>query len=455
MQQEHVLNERNIKKLLIKLSTPAIFGMLVMALYNVVDTIFIGRSVGPLGIAALSIVFPIQMIIMSFGQLVGIGAASVISRSLGAGEIEKANLTLGTALTFTIIISVLLTVFGLIFSRQLLLLFGATEMIFTYAKEYFDIIMFSSILFIIAMSSNSILRSDGRAKDAMYTMIVGAVLNIILDPILIFGFKMGVRGAALATVISQFIAVCYVIGVIQSKKSTLSVKLHDVRLNLPILREITAIGFSFFARNIAGSVVFASINNVLGSYGGDIAIAAYGIIQRFTRFIIMPMFGIAQGVQPIIGYNYGAKLYLKVLEAKNIAIKYATILGTVGFLVVELFSRPLVTIFTNDPQLIDVCSKAMKLMFMLFPIVGFQVVTTTVFQALGKAIPSLIFSLSREILFLLPLVILLPKMFSLKGVWIAYPVSDIFSFVLTGVFYLRLRRELKNLALSAHQEVAG
>lgn len=417
-------------------------GMIVMALYNVVDTIFVGRGIGPMAIAGLSIVFPVQIIIMGVGQLVGIGSGSAISRYIGAKEENKAKQVLGNAVIFTFFASLLISVTGFIFIDPLLVLFGASEQIMPYAKDYMEIIVFSSILFTIAMASNNILRAEGRAKTAMMTMIIGAVLNIILDPIFIFALKMGVKGAALATVIAQFIAVIYVIIKLKNGSKTLAISFHHLKPDFKILSEIIAIGMSSFLRNIAGSLIFALINNKLGYYGGDIAIAAYGIFQRMLRFLFMPLFGIAQGLQPIVGYNYGANRMDKIKEANQTAIISATVLATIGFIVIQLFSRTLFSVFTTDQELIEVGSKASKMLVILIPLVGFQVVGTTIFQALGKALPSIFLSLSREILFLIPVVIFLPSYIGIKGIWLAFPISDLLAFLLTLILYLKMIKSL-------------
>jgi len=443
MQNNNVLADRDIKKLLFKLSLPATAGMIVMALYNVVDTIFVGRGVGALGIAGLSIVFPIQMIVMAFGQLLGMGGASVVSRSLGEGNIRKANSVVGTIFSSTLIFSVIITIGFLVFKEQLLILFGASEGIYPYAKDYYEIIVFASILFITAMSINNLVRAEGHAKVAMNTMVIGAVLNIILDPIFIFTFNMGVRGAAWATVISQFIAVVYIIRFINSGKSILKIKIEHLKVKLPILKEIFAIGISSFMRNVAGSLVFALFNRALGANGGDLAIAAYGIVQRFLRLLVMPTIGIAQGMQPIAGYNYGAGRFDKVREVNKIAIIWATCVASFGFFVAQLFPSQMMMIFTDDPELIAMGANAMRLMMLLIPVVGFHIVGTTIFQALGKALPSFILSMSREILFLIPLILVLPKFWGLNGIWLTMPISDILSFILTAIMFYNLVKHLK------------
>jgi putative MATE family efflux protein len=443
----HILADTHVGKLLFKLSLPATTGMLVMALYNVVDTIFVGHGVGSLAIAGISIVFPIQIFVMALGQLLGIGAGSVVSRSIGENNLDKAQRVLNTTFTTTIFVSVLLMSLGLIFTKQLLGLFGASPTIYPYAKEYYQIIIFASILFITAMSSNNILRAEGQAQAAMKTMIIGAVMNIILDPIFIFVFKMGIRGAALATVIAQLIAVMYVIRFLRSGKASLRLEKLHLRIDFPILKEITVIGMSSFLRNVAGSFLMALINNTLSGYGGDLAVAAYGIVQRVLRFFVMPIFGIAQGMQPIVGYNWGARRIELVNRVMRIAIASSTLLICVGFAAVELWAHLFVAVFTSDPALIKLAAHAMRTMFLAIPFVGFQAMSTTAFQALGKAGEAMILSLSREALFLIPLILVMPRFLGLDGVWYASPIADTLAFFLTLVLTLRLMKSWKTVTL--------
>lgn len=437
MKNNHILADDNIGKLLFKLSAPATLGMFVMALYNVVDTIFIGHSVGRLGIAGISIVFPFQMFVLAIGQTLGIGGASLISRSLGAGNIEKAERTLGNVIFSVVIFGISFALFGSFFIDDILKIFGATETILPYAREYMQIILFGTILFTFLITSNNIIRSEGKAKVAMGTMIISAVINIILDPIFIFGFKMGVRGAAIATVIAQFISVIYIIYFFHSGKSVLKFKLINLKLNFPLLKEVFAIGASAFARQSAQSFLIIILNNSLGLYGGDLSIAVFGIISKLIRFIIMPIFGIAQGLQPIAGFNYGAKKYQKAWKAIKLALISGVSVSTLGSLLIISFPKTLMMIFTNDTILINQGVHSLKLFILAFPLVGFQVVGATVFQAFGKAIPALFLSLSRQILFLIPLILILPRFFHLDGIWLAFPVSDVLATLVTLMMLFR------------------
>ncbi len=444
MENRPILADDNLKRLLFKLSLPAITGMFVMALYNLVDTIFIGRSVGALGIAGLSIVFPIQMIIMAVGQLLGIGGASVISRRLGEGNIEQAKKVLGTIYTSIIILGLSITIISTIFKTQLLQTFGATEAILPFALDYYEIIILATIFNITSMTSNNLVRAEGHAKVAMLSMIIGAGLNIIFDPIFIFVFDMGIRGAAIATALAQLIAAIYIISFMNSKDSILNIKLKNLKLNFHIIKQVFSIGISSFMRNVAGSIVFIVMNRSLGYYGNDLSIAAYGIVQRFLRFLVLPTIGIAQGLQPIAGFNYGAKQYDKVKRVSKLAILWASCLTSIAFLVAELLPRQMMMIFTDSPELIDVGANAMRLMMMMVPIVGFQIMATSLFQALGKATPALITSMSREIIFLIPAILILPRFFGLNGIWFSTPLSDLLAVLLTLGFFLKIKKELND-----------
>ncbi len=440
------LGEERISKLLINLSVPATIGMMVNALYNLVDTIFVGRGVGALAIGGLTIAFPIQMVIMAFAQMIGIGAASAISRSLGAKDIERADYVAGNSFLLIVILSSIIAAIGLIFTEPMLRFFGSTDTILPYAKDYITIILWGSIFFSFAMSSNNLIRAEGNAKVAMATMLIGAILNIILDPIFIFVFKMGVKGAALATVISKFVSFIYVLTYLYSGKSSLKVKLHHLKPKLRIMIEILTVGFASFARHVAGSVVAIVVNNSLRIFGGDMALIIIGILHRVIMFVFMPLFGVVQGMQPIVGFNYGAKKLDRVKETLKLSLITTTAIATFGWLIIELFPFAIISIFTREPEIIEKGTTIMRIVISVIPLIGIQIVGATLFQALGKAVPSLILALLRQVLLFIPLIIILPRVLGLGllGIWIAYPAADILSVVLTVIF---LRNELKKMNL--------
>ena len=432
-----------IKTLLWKLSIPAMTGMFVMSLYNVVDTIFIGRGVGTLGIAGISIVFPIQMVVMGIGQMLGMGAASLISRSLGADNMKRAERSLGNAIFLILLLGGTLAIVGLSTSTFLLRLFGATDTILPYAKQYLDIILLGVVFHEFSMSANAIIRAEGNARVAMISMFIGAVLNIALDPIFIFALGMGVRGAAIATVIAHVTTTLYLVRYFLSGKSSLRIRVRNFILEWAVVKQIMAIGFAAFIRTAAGSFVAVIIYRALGSYGGDVSIAVFGVIHRVMRFAIMPNMGIAQGLQPILGFNYGARRYDRGIEAIRRAAITATAFSIGAFLIMFFFPGPIMRIFSTDTALISEGTHAMKLMFIALWLVGFHIVGSTIFQAIGKAIPTVILSTSRQILFLIPLVLILPRFFGINGIWLSFPIADTLSFMVTLVMVIPQMREFQ------------
>lgn len=440
--RNEMLGNENISRLLFKLSLPATIGMIVNALYNIIDTIFIGRWVGLDAIGGLAIAFPIQMLIMAFAQMIGIGAASSISRNLGKKNIEKADHIAGNSFIAILILSFLFVIFGLTFTEPLLYIFGATDTLLPYAKDYITIIFMGSIFFSFTISSNNLVRAEGKAMVAMLSMLIGTVLNIILDPIFIKVLDLGIRGAALATIISQFCSFVFILIYLYSGKSSLKVKLHHLIPDLNIMKEIFTIGAAPFARQVAGSIVAIVINNSLKFYGGTLEISILGVINRITMFLYMPLFGIAQGLQPIVGFNYGAKKASRVNEVIILAIKVSTIAACLGFIVTQSFPDTIISIFNNDTALVENGSRVLRIVIAMIPFIGLQIVGATVFQAIGKAVPSLILSLSRQVLFFIPLALILPLFIGLNGIWLAFPIADFLSAGVTGIL---LKKEVNHI----------
>jgi len=436
------LENEKITKLLMRLSLPATIAMIVNALYNITDTIFIGRGIGYLGIGGLTIAFPVQMVIMATAQMIGIGAASIISRSLGAKDIEKADHVAGNSFFAVGILGITICALGLIFINPLLKIFGATDILLPYAQEYLQVILIGSIYFPFAVSTNNLIRAEGNAKVAMISMLIGTILNIILDYIFIFPMAMGIRGAALATILSQLVSVIFILFYIYGGHSTLKVKLHHLKPDSKILREIVIIGFPSFARQGSGSIIAVIMNNSLAFYGGELAISIYGIVNRVIMFLFMPLFGVVQGMQPIAGFNYGAKRFDRVKEVVKLSIIVTTVFASIGTLIGELFPWFIIGLFDNDPDLIRNGSYALRLIISMIPIIGVQIIGAALFQSLGKAIPSLLLTLSRQVLFLIPLVLILPRIFGfgLFGIWISIPIADFFAAIVT--FFL-LKKEMK------------
>lgn len=444
--RNEMLGNEKIPSLLWKLSLPATIGMLVNALYNVVDTIFIGYGVGSLAIGGLTIAFPIQMLIMALAQMIGIGAASAISRSLGAGDKEKADYYAGNSYSLIIILSIVFVALSITFLDPLLRLFGASDTLLPYARDYMSVIFYGSIFFSFSVSSNNLIRAEGNAKVAMFTMLIGTVINIILDPIFIFVFDMGIRGAALATIVSQFITFLYVIRYMYSGKSMLNLKPHHLALKGQYIKEILTVGAPAFVRQVGGSFLAIILNNSLVFFGGDLAIAAYGVINRVIMFIFMPMFGVVQGLQPIAGFNYGAKKFTRVNEVIKLSIKILVIYATIGSAIAFLFPETIFRIFTNDAEVINIGASALKIIVLGLPVVGIQIVSSSIYQSLGKAKPAMFLSMLRQIIIFIPLVLILPRIggLGIVGIWLTYPISDLLSTAISGMM---IRREMQSFAL--------
>ena len=445
MDRSKQLGEEKVGKLLLKFSIPAIVGMLVNALYNVIDRIFIGRGIGKLALSGVTVTFPIATIILAFGMLIGIGTAALISIKLGQQKKEEAEHILGNAFTLIIIISMIVTVVGLIFLEPMLLKFGASKDTLPYAKEYITIILLGVVFQNIGFGLNNTIRSEGNPRVAMVTMLIGGILNTILDPLFIFVFNMGTRGAAIATVIAQAVNTIWVLSYFFGGKSVLRIRYKNLKLDAKVVKGIFAIGMSPFSMQLAASIVTIISNRNLVRYGGDLALGVMGVIMSIAMLVLMPIFGINQGCQPIIGYNYGAQKYDRVKHALKLAILSATVITTTGFIIIQLFPRQLISIFNNDPELIAIGVHGIRIYLFMLPIIAFQIISSNYFQAIGKAKISIFLSLSRQVIILIPLLLILPKFFGLNGVWISGPSSDAISSILTAIFIFIEIRHLNEL----------
>ncbi|MDF2673689.1 MAG: family efflux transporter [Clostridiales bacterium] len=446
-ERSRLLGEEPVGKLLLKFSIPAITGMLVNALYNIVDRIYVGNMVGgDLALSGLVIAFPIMNVIMAFGMLVGLGTASLISIRLGQKRKDEAEQILGNAFVLTIIISILLSAIGLIFLEPLLIKFGAKGDVLIYAKQYTSIILIGVPFQNLAFSMNHSIRASGSPKIAMYTMLIGAILNTVLDPIFIFVFHMGVRGAAIATILSQAVSAIWVLSYFFRGNSSLKILKKNLKLRLSVILKIFSIGVSPFAMQIAASIITIILNSSLLKYGGDIAVAAMGAINSITMLILMPIFGINQGVQPIIGFNYGAMKYNRVKHALKLAILFATAISTFGFIIVQFFPVSILSLFgKNNTQMIEIGSHGIRIYLSMLPIIAFQIVSSNYFQAVGKPKHSMFLSLSRQVIVLIPLLLILPPIFKLNGVWLAGPSADFIASIVTGIFIFREMSHLDRL----------
>jgi len=433
LQRNQILNG-DLRVLLFRFSIPSIIGMIISALYNLVDTIFVGNGVGPIAIAALTIVFPIQIIMLAIGLMIGVGSASIISRGLGKGDEKLAANTVGNAVIINIILNAFLMVIALIFIDNILKFFGASADVMPYARDYLSIILIGFIFFSLSLAANHIIRAEGRPRAAIYPMIIGAVLNIILDPIFIFVFKMGVRGVAFATIISQVVSVLYIVLYLYFGKSIFRPKKGMFKINLGLIKNIFTIGFPSFLTAITDSIIFLIFHRAILHYGNDTYLAIAGITVRIMDIIVMPIIGISHGFSTIASFNYGAKLYLRVKKILKEAVLWTGLIAIAGFIVTMIFPRFLLRIFTDNTQIINNGIVPMRIILIFLPLIGFLIVGGSLFQAIGKPVPALIINFSRQVIFLLPAIFILPIFFGLNGVFMSWPVSDFLSFIVTIIF---------------------
>lgn len=458
--KQNILGEEKISKLLMQFSVPAIIGMMVNTLYSIVDRMYIGNipEIGGLALTGVGITMPIMTIIMAFGMLVGIGTSARISLKLGQGKKDEAQHHLGNAFVLILIISVLITVGGLVFMNPILRVFGASADTEIYAAQYMQIIFIGTLFNMLSFGLNHSVRSDGSPKIAMFSMLIGAAINIIIDPIFIFTFGMGVRGAAIATVISQIASTVWILYYFTKGKSNIKIRRHSMKLDKVIILSIFSIGMSPFVMQLANSMVQVLANNSLKMYGGDLAIGAMTIVSSVSMIFMQPLFGMNQGSQPIIGFNYGAKKYDRVKETVKYAVTIGTIIVTIGWVVIQTSPDLLIRIFNNDPELAGMARSGLKVFLFMLPVLGFQVISSSFYLAIGQAKISMFLSLLRQVLLLIPCLIILPKVggLGLMGVWLAGPVADGLASITTGVIFYNSVRKLKDKeAIEIEVEEAG
>lgn len=435
------LGTQNIGKLLIKQSVPASIGFLIMSIYSIVDTIYVGRWIGPLAIGAITVVMPISFLISSIGMAIGVGGASIISRAFGNRDKKRAQKTFGNMVNMTLHFAILLVIAGFVFDDEILKIFGGKGEILPYAKEYFRVILIGIPFLAWAMMANNVIRAQGRPKVAMMVMVIPAILNIILDPIFIIVFDMGLAGAAWATSISYFISAGYSVYFFIKGNSEIKFIFRYFSLDLKIIKEIFAIGSITLARQGSISLLIVVLNHSLFKYAGEMGISVYGIVNRVMMFALFPVIGIVQGFLPIAGYNYGAKNSERVKSSINVSIKYALILSSVILTFILFFSDQIVTVFTTDKDLIRDSSFALIFVYMMSPLIAVQMVGSGYFQAIGKALPALFLTMTKQGFFLIPLVLILPIFYGVNGIWYSFPIADVLSATVTWLF---LKREIKN-----------
>lgn len=440
------LREAHVGRLMLKYFIPAFIGVFVNALYNIVDRIFIGQGVGAEALSGISVIFPVMLIMMGFGMLIGIGTGVYVSINLGKNKLERAEKTLGTGFMLMMIVSVIIMIVTYALKVPILRSFGSTEVTFQYANDYLDIVLGGVAFMVIGFSLNNVIRSEGNARVAMTSMILSSVVNIILDPIFIFWLDMGVKGAAYATVISMFVLMLWVLHhFLKSKKAVIKLRRKNIGVDWEISLEILAIGMAPFSMQIAGSFVQGLLNKKLIDFGGDLAVGAMGIINSVATLFIMTIVALNMASQPIIGFNYGAKSVDRIKQTLRISLIAATLIAIVSFVVLEAFPGIIVKVFNSDsPVLFEIATRGLRLVILAFPIVGFQVVASNFFQAIGKAGLSIFATLFRQVIGLIPLIYILPTYMGIDGIWLSYPVADTLSAIVVGFL---LWREWQRLPL--------
>jgi putative MATE family efflux protein len=445
LNKKDIFGVESLPLLLKKQSIPASIGILVMSLYGIVDTIFVGRWVGAYGIGAITVVMPITFLISSIGMAIGVGGASIISRAFGEKNDQKAFKVFGNQMMLTLSLSLIFVLFGYLYQDLFLNAFGGKGKILQPARDYFGITLFGVPFLAWAMMSNNVIRAEGYPKMAMLTLLIPALTNIVLDPIFIIGFDMGIKGAAWATSISYMVSALFTLWFFIKGDSQIKINLKCIHPSRSIIKEIGAIGSVTLARQGAVSLLSVVLNNTLFAYGGEMTLSAYGIASRMLMFANFPVLGITQGTVPILGYNYGAKLYQRVKELLTLSMKSATIIALIIFMIIMSFTEYIVQAFTNDSELIAQTVPALRLIFLATPLIAVNMIGSAYFQSIGKAVPALLLTLSKQGFFLIPLILILPNYFGVYGAWYAFPIADVGSSVVTYIFLRRETRKIEKL----------
>ena len=440
------LGTESIGKLLMQYAVPAIIAMTASSLYNMVDSIFIGHGVGTMAISGLALTFPLMNLAAAFGSLVGVGASTLISVKLGQRDYDTAQRVLGNVFVLNMVLGVAFTIIVMLFLDPILYFFGGSDQTVGYARDYMQIILLGNAVTHLYLGLNAVLRSSGHPQKAMYATIATVVINTILDPVFIYGFGWGIRGAAVATIVAQVISLTWQFKLFSNKDELLHFHRGIFRLKRKIVFDSLAIGMSPFLMNLAACLIVILINQGLKKYGGDLAIGAFGIVNRLVFIVVMIVMGLNQGMQPIAGYNFGAKLYDRVNKALKLTIIYATCVTTFGFLVGMLAPNLVVGIFTSDAELTELSATGLRITVMFFPIIGFQMVTSNFFQSIGMAGKAIFLSLTRQMLILLPCLLILPHFFGVAGVWYSMPVSDLLASLIALVMLVYQFRKFKTAA---------
>lgn len=437
------MGNQSIGKLLWSFSLPAIIGMLVNALYNVVDRIFVGRGVGSIAIAATTVAFPIMIILFAVSMLVGIGATALISIRLGEQKKDEAEKIMGNAILLLILLPLVLSIFYLLYSDPILILFGASPEVLPYAHDFTRVIMLGSVFGSISFGVNNFIRAEGNPKIAMLTQIFGALANVTLNYIFIFHAGLGIKGSALATVCSQLLTSVWVMSYFLTGRSQLKFRIKNLSPQLPIILKTLTIGFAPFAMQISQSIQQMLLNKTVMFYAGDLALSAVGIMSSIGTLLFMPIVGLSQGAQPLIGYNYGAQQYDRVKETLKKAVISGTLIALSGYVVIRLYPSQVVGLFSEgNVALTELATHAFMIFFSLLPLIAFQIIGSNYFQAVGKPLQSTILSLSRQVLLFIPLLLILPRFWGIEGVWRTAPIADVLSVLITGAFIFFEMRKL-------------
>jgi putative MATE family efflux protein len=441
MQQKAIqMGTDPIGKLLLRQSVPASIGILVMSLNILIDTIFVGQWIGPNAIAAINVVLPVSFFIAALGMAIGMGGGSIISRALGSAQKSKANKTFGNQLTLTLLFTISFMTLGLVFMESIIPIFGGKGALYAPAKIYYTIVLYGVPVLGLAMMGNNIIRSEGKPKYAMYAMMLPSISNLLLDYVFIYLFDWGIEGAAWATTLSYGICMAYIFYFFVSGKSDLFLKASDLSLDFSIVKEIGSLGFVTLSRQAVVSITVLLVNNILYELSGESTVAVYAIISRMLMFALFPILGITQGFVPIAGFNYGANKRERVHEVIRTALLSSTVLATFVFLIIIFFSKEIAGAFTQDVDIILKTKEVLMWVFLSTPIIGIQLIGSAYFQAIGKAIPALLLTLTRQGFFFVPLILILPQYFGEFGIWISFPIAEFLATIVTAYF---LRKELK------------
>jgi len=439
------LGTKNVHKLLFNLAMPAVIAMMASGIYSILSTLMIAKGINVMAVGAVGIVFPIQILYHGFAQMISIGAASDISRNLGKQNQEQANETTTNAFILTTIISIGLTIISYFSVKPILLIFGANDELFILAEDYLKVFIWSIPFNAIVLLSSAIFRAEGNLKLSMFVVLVDAIINVLLEFILIYFFKLGVKGVALATIISQVITAIFALTYILRQKSNVKIKRDYLKLNLRNTKSIITVGFSAFARNATTAGLSLTVNTTLRSLGGTQSLTAFGTVNRIVSFFFLPIMGVNQGMQPIASYNYGAQKNQRIKEVVKLALIYTTIIGTIATIVGLFFPKATLQLFTNKSDILSEATLIFQLQLIFFWTMGFQTVTATLYQALGQAIPALIISTFKQLFILIPLVYFLSNFtnLGLNGVWFSFPVAELLAFIIVLTILKRQWRYLK------------